>query len=44
MIVEPDPPNAPSPPRRRSKVVARVLIIGLGLLVLAQVGALVLAR
>jgi hypothetical protein len=44
MSAKPDPIDEPPAPTRRSKVLARVLIIGLGLLVLAHAGALLLAR
>jgi hypothetical protein len=44
MSVKPEPSKEPSAPTRRSKVFARLLIIGLGLLVLAHAGALVLSR
>lgn len=44
MSAEPDPTEKPSGPSRRTKLLARVFIIGLGLLVLAHAAALILAR
>jgi hypothetical protein len=40
----PEPSDEPSAPTRRSKVFARLLIIGLGLLALVQAGGLILSR
>lgn len=44
MSGKPDPIDQPSAPTRRTKLLARVLIIGLGLLVLAHAAALVFGR
>ena len=44
MSAHPDPNDKPPAPTRRTKLFGRVLLIGLGLLVLAHTGALLLGR